>query len=278
MILIRLGSAHSSATKALAGQQNSLRMRHLQQRGLLIFPRRFASLATHIEADRRNSKIWDPQTGECLHTLAHNHIVRSVAFPRQFTPACVATGGREKKLRIFDLTRGSTSSSPTSSTAGGGGGGGPDSSIQGHELSPDTHSDTIKFVLWNVDYNIITTADDKNLRWFDLRSQRPIFSFGTKDEIMSCELNTLQTMGRGDSGVISVAAGKSCYFFNGGRPGEMLKKMDFDQDIASVAINPRTRKVVTGGKNETWARVWDLETEEELGQISSCRIFPGRPR
>jgi serine-threonine kinase receptor-associated protein len=120
--------------------------------------------------------------------------------------------------------------------------------------------------LWNVDYNIITTADDKNLRWFDLRTQKPIFTFSTKDEIMSCELNTLQNVGGCDAGVISVAAGKSCYFFNGARPGDLLKKMDFDQDIASVAINPRTRRVVTGGKNETWAHVWDLETEEELGK------------
>lgn len=177
----------------------------------------------------------------------------------------MATGGREKKLRIFDLTKGSISTSPTSPPAIGGGA--TDSHIEGHELAPDTHSDTIKSVLWNVDYNIITTADDKNVRWFDLRSQNPIFTFNTKDEIMSCELNTLQAMGNGDSGVISVAAGKSCYFFSGARPGEMLKKMDFDQDIASVAINSRTRRVVTGGKNETWAHVWDLETGEELGKL-----------
>jgi serine-threonine kinase receptor-associated protein len=219
-----------------------------------------------MQADGIHSKIWDPQTGECLHTLAHGHIVRSVAFPPQVSPGCVATGGREKKLRIFDLTRGSTSSSPTSPNTIGGGG--TESSIVGHELSPDTHTDTIKSVLWNIDYNIITTADDKNLRWFDLRSQKSIFTFNTKDEIMSCELNTLQEMGNGSPGVVSVAAGKSCYFFNGGRPGELLKKMDFDQDIASVAINPRTRRVVTGGKNETWAHVWDLETEEELGKHS----------
>jgi hypothetical protein len=183
----------------------------------------------------------------------------------------VATGGREKKLRVFDLTRGSTGSSPTSPNATGG----VDSTsiIEGHEVSPGTHSDTIKSVLWNVDYNIITTADDKHVRWFDLRSQNPVYTFTTKDDIMSCELNTLQSMGNGDSGVISVAAGKSCYFFNGGRPGEMLKKMDFDQDIASVAINPFTRKVVTGGKNETWAHVWDLETEVELGKHLSCYVF-----
>jgi WD40 repeat protein len=168
-------------------------------------------------------------------------------------------------LRIFDLTRGSASSSPTSPSASGGDGTG--SSIEGRELAPDTHSDTIKSVLWNADYNIITTADDRNVRWFDLRSRKPIFAFTTKDEIMSCELNALQAMGNGNPGIISVAAGKSCYFFNGGRPGELLKKMDFDQDIASVAINPRTRRVVTGGKNETWAHVWDLETEAELGKL-----------
>jgi serine-threonine kinase receptor-associated protein len=84
---------------------------------------------------------------------------------------------------------------------------------------------------------------------------------------MSCELNSLQGMGRSDPGVVSVAAGKSCYFFKGDRPGEMLKQMDFDQDIASVAINPQARRIVTGGKNETWAHIWDLETGAELGKL-----------
>lgn len=175
----------------------------------------------------------------------------------------MATGGRERKLRIFDLTRGRTGSSSASADVSGGTG--SESSIEGHELAPNTHSDTIKSVIWNVDYNIITTADDRNVRWFDLRSQEPIFTFNTKDEIMSCEL---QVMGSGDAGIISVAAGKSCIFFKGGRPGEVVKTMNFDQDIASVAVNHRTRRVVTGGKNETWARVWDLETEEELGKLS----------
>ncbi len=265
MTLTKLGSARSLVTKAPAGLQHSRPMLHWQRLDLLTSQRTAAISTRYLHANWTRRKVWDPQTGECLHTLAHKHIVRSVAFPLQFTPGCVATGGREKRLRIFDLTRGSTSSSPTSPNASGGGG--AESSIEGHELAPDTHGDTIKSVLWNVDYNIITTADNNNLRWFDLRSQKPIFTFKTKDEIMSCELNTLQTMGNGNPGVISVAAGKSCYFFDGGRPGEMLKKMDFDQDIASVAINPRTRKVVTGGKNETWARVWDLQSEEELGKV-----------
>ena len=56
-------------------------------------------------------KVWDTHTGECLHTLEHGHIVRAVAFPIQFNPQVLATGGMEKKLRIFDLTRSGTSNS-----------------------------------------------------------------------------------------------------------------------------------------------------------------------
>ena len=48
-------------------------------------------------------KVWDTHTGEALHTLSHNHIVRAVAFPNQPHPQILATGGMEKKLRIYDL-------------------------------------------------------------------------------------------------------------------------------------------------------------------------------
>ncbi|KAJ9484279.1 hypothetical protein VN97_g9107, partial [Penicillium thymicola] len=61
-----------------------------------------------------SAKVWDTYTGECLHTLQHAHIVRAVAFPIQANPQVLATGGAEKKLRIFDLTR--SGSSSTAST------------------------------------------------------------------------------------------------------------------------------------------------------------------
>lgn len=147
------------------------------------------------------------------------------------------------------------------------------SGVEGIEIAAGTHSDTIKSILWNTDYNIVTTADSKNLRWFDLRSQKPIHTFTSEADISSCELNILHQGNGGDSGIISVATGKSCLFFNGARPGEILKQMEFDQEIASVAINPRTRKVVTGGRNETWAHVWDLESEKELGnQVTTTKL------
>ena len=71
-----------------------------------------ATLAATGSADF-SAKVWDTQTGEALHTLDHPHIVRAVAFPNQPHPQILATGSQDKKLRIFDLSRGSASSSPT---------------------------------------------------------------------------------------------------------------------------------------------------------------------
>ena len=220
------------------------------------------------------SKIWDAQTGECLHTLTHEHVVRAVAFPLQFTPQCVATGGAEKKLRIFDLTRSSTSSPASAngslSTTN------VEPPAEGYELGPGMHAATIKAVVWMVDYNILTTAtEDKTIRWWDLRTRRPVSTFVADQGISSCELNTLQSVTTGDPGILSVAAGKTCYFFDGGRPGEMMKKVSFDHEVASVAVNCESRRFVTGGRNDTWVRVWDLDIEKELGE---CRLPCSIPR
>jgi serine-threonine kinase receptor-associated protein len=38
-----------------------------------------------------SSKIWDCNSGEALHSFAHNHIVRSVALNPQQTPQYLLT-------------------------------------------------------------------------------------------------------------------------------------------------------------------------------------------
>ncbi|KAI1623125.1 translation initiation factor eIF-3 subunit 2 [Exophiala viscosa] len=207
------------------------------------------------------ARIWDPQTGECLHILEHKHIVRAVAFPVQDNPQCVATGGQDKRLKIFDLTRGGSAapqaqstSSPTTPSATG----------EGLEIGADVHGGTIKSIVWNVDYNILTTAcEDKTIRWWDLRSQRMITSVKTERDIGSCELSTNKS-GDTDPGIISVAAGHSCLFFAAGRPGQLIKQINFDHDIASAAVNTSSGRFVTGGGKDTWVRVWDFEQEKEL--------------
>ncbi|PGH13529.1 hypothetical protein AJ80_06279 [Polytolypa hystricis UAMH7299] len=224
-----------------------------------------ANIAATAAADF-SAKVWDTHTGECLHTLTHGHIVRAVAFPIQLNPQVLATGGAEKKLRIFDLSRGGTSSasSPTSTSGSSAGANGATSAATSYEIGPDVHGGTIKSIIWNQDHNIITTAcEDRKIRWWDLRSRHPIVEHAVDGNIGSCELNTLSTT-TNDPGVLSVAAGKSAYFFDGGNPGVLLKKVDFKYDVASVAVNSSIGKFVTGHVNDTWAHVYDLETNEEL--------------
>jgi serine-threonine kinase receptor-associated protein len=220
-------------------------------------------------------KVWDTHTGESLHTLQHGHIVRAVAFPIQFNPQVLATGGMEKKLRIFDLTRSGTSnsSSPTSphGSSGVNGTGSNPSVMASYEIGPGIHEGTIKSIIWNQDYNILTTAsEDRKIRWWDLRSRHPFVEYTVDGAIGSCELNTLATIPN-DPGILSVAAGKSAYFFEGGNPGRLLKKVDLKYEVASVAVNSKTGRYVTGEAGDTWARVYDLDTDEELGTQSLLR-------
>lgn len=222
-------------------------------------------------------RVWDTHTGECLHTLQHKHIVRAVAFPMQNGPQILATGGMENKLRIFDLTRSESSntSSPTSPN------GSPAPNCNGaaatsYEIGPGVHGGPIKSIIWNQDYNILTTAcDDSKIRWWDLRSQHPCFEGTVDGPIRSCELNMLSTVPN-DPGILSVAAGKSAYFFDGSAPGRLLKRVDFSYEIASVAVNSQTGRFVTGSAGDTWARVYDLDTNEELGKShsSSFHLLP----
>ncbi|KAJ5182836.1 hypothetical protein N7492_000452 [Penicillium capsulatum] len=209
-----------------------------------------------------SAKVWDTYTGECLHTLQHAHIVRAIAFPIQPSPQVLATGGAEKKLRIFDLSRsssggGSNGSSPLPSSGG-------NDSVTSYEIGAGVHGGTIKSIVWNHDYNIVTTAaEDRKIRWWDLRSRDPVIEYGVDGTIGSCELNSLAVRPN-DPGILTVAAGKSVYLFNGLQPGRLLKKLDFSYEVASAAVNSDSGRLVTGSANDTWARVYDLHTEEEL--------------
>lgn len=268
------GLEPSSATRAQYGKPVSRQMRIWQQPQLRTSPREY--LPTHLQrtspshlTDLRflspyNSKIWDTHTGECKHTLQHSHICRAVAFPIQPSPQVVATGGFEKKLRIFDLTRsgGSNSSSPTSATPNNDA---SPSAVTSYEIGPGVHGGTIKSIVWNQDYNILTTAaEDRKIRWWDLRSRHPVVEYAVEGTIGSCELNSLAVRPN-DAGILTVAAGRSVYLFDGLSPGRLLKKIDFRYEVASAAVNNETSRLVTGSAEDTWARVYDVRTEEELG-------------
>lgn len=195
------------------------------------------------------SKVWDTHTGEALHTLSHNHIVRAVAFPNQPQPQILATGGMEKKLRIFDLSRDNTTSSSAVPPS--------------YEIGAGVHTGTIKSIVWAADPNIlITAAEDKKIRWWDLRQQSTIGEYAVEGVVGTCEMDNTSS-----DGTLSVAAGKSVYFFDSKSPGSLIKSIKTPYDIASVALHSGQRKFVTGGssQSDTWVRVWDFDEEKELG-------------
>lgn len=202
-----------------------------------------------------NSKVWDTHTGECLHTLQHAHIVRAVAFPSQPRPQILATGGFEKKLMLYDLSLSgsspySDSSSPTSPTFRTNGN---TTSAPGFEIGAGAHKSTIRSIIWGNNPNVLITAcEDKQIRWFDIRTRDSIASYTLDGPIGSCELNP-------SGSTLSVAAGKTAYFFSGPNLTQLLKSVTLPTDIAAVAVHEGDRKFVTSGNQDTWVKVWDLD-------------------
>jgi serine-threonine kinase receptor-associated protein len=231
-----------------------------------------ATIAATGSADF-SARVWDTSTGETLHNLPHSHIVRAIAFPPQPRPQILATGGAEKKLRIFDLSRGGTANgssgeaSPETQTTEASAG----SPAPSYEIGAGIHQGTIKSIVWTPDSHVlITAADDKKLRWWDLRAQDPIGEYTLDGMVGSCELDSIALKESSGQGTLSVAAGKNVYFFEAERPASLLKHVKTPFEIASVALNGTQRKFVTGQSGDTWVRVWDYDQETELGEKSFC--------
>jgi serine-threonine kinase receptor-associated protein len=135
-----------------------------------------------------DSKLWDTYTGDALQTFSHEHIVRSVDISS--SQHLLASGGHEKRLRLFDLQHGGKSRDI------------------GH------HDGTIKSVVWSrsdVNDNIIvTSADDKRIVWWDTRSSVPATEYATDSMTTSMERSV-------DGKSIVVTGGNTVLFFDSAR-------------------------------------------------------------
>ncbi|KAK1574388.1 WD repeat domain-containing protein [Colletotrichum navitas] len=238
-----------------------------------------ASNAATASADF-TAKVWDTHSGEVLYTLQHNHIVRAVAYPPD-NSELIATGGMEKKLRVFDLSDfapdpNSPAGTPITIPASA-----------GFEIGEGTHTGSIKFIAWTKDPNTIVTASDNTLRWFDLPTRNLIRQEVLDGEIKSCELVSLapEFTSPGDIGgglpVLAVAAGKWVYFWGGPQASDELKRIELKHGVASVGLDLKGRKIVMGEEPGTWARVcrWDdggdIETHKgHHGPIWSIAFSP----
>ncbi|TVY61188.1 Serine-threonine kinase receptor-associated protein [Fusarium oxysporum f. sp. cubense] len=204
------------------------------------------------------AKIWDTYSGELLYTLQHDHIVRAIAYPPDNSDL-IATGGFEKKLRIFDLSELSSTGSPATIPASA-----------GFEIGEGVHTGSIKFICWTQDPNIVVTASDKTIRWLDLPSRACIRHEVLDGDIKSCEMVSLdpQYASPTDIGgglpVLAVAAGKTAYFWGGRNAMDELKRFPLSYTIASVALDLKGRKLVVGEEPGTWAKVIRYDDGKEL--------------
>lgn len=132
------------------------------------------------------------------------------------------------------------------------------------------HQGTIRSVVWSPDPNVlVTAAEDKKLRWWDLRSRSPAGEYSLEGTVGSCELDSIPLSNPSGSSsktrTLSVAAGKTVYFFDAEKPAGLVKQIKTPHDVASVALNGSQRKFITGSSSDTWVRVWDFDEEKEIG-------------
>jgi serine-threonine kinase receptor-associated protein len=224
--------------------------------------------------------VWDTHSGEVMCTLQHGHIVRAIAFPPN-EGHLLATGGVEKKLRIFDLSKVGAISNPSAAPTQKKMVGSSDAKVngtadrstigaeEGFEVGAGVHKGTIKSIVWTKDPNVLVTAcDDKAIRWWNLRTQSVVQEQLVQGDIGSCEFtNVLPQPGDIGGGfpVLVIAAGKTVYFYGGQDSRTLIKSVALPYDVASAALHPAQRKFVTGGIKDTWAKVYDYDSEQELG-------------
>ena len=91
-------------------------------------------------------------------------------------------------------------------------------------------------------------------------------------DIGTCEFTNVKPT-PGDIGggepVLTIAAGKTVYFYGGKDARALIKSITLPYEVASVALHPSQRKFVTGGAKDTWAKVYNFDTEQELGMSFS---------
>ncbi|KFQ36127.1 Serine-threonine kinase receptor-associated protein, partial [Merops nubicus] len=108
------------------------------------------------------AKVWDAVSGDELLTLAHKHIVKSVDFTQDSN--YLLTGGQDKLLRIYDLSK--------------------------PEAEPDVvsgHTSGIKKALWSSDDKQILSADDKTVRLWDRSTMTEVKALNVAMSVSSME-------------------------------------------------------------------------------------------
>ncbi|TIB73254.1 WD40 repeat-like protein [Wallemia mellicola] len=196
------------------------------------------TLAVTASADF-TAKVWDTYNGTCIHTLPHQHIVRSAAISPDGSH--ILTGGHERLLRLFDL------SAPEQSTF-----------LQTSDQDSSAHSSTIKSVLWQDAAMAVSGSEDGTLKWWDLRSKRSFQVYQLDSPLVYLEWSAGAHM-------MVAVAGNTVYFFNAKQPGQVIKQFNLKHKPSCASLHPIVMdKFVVGSADDTWVRIYDFNSGNEL--------------
>ena len=204
-----------------------------------------------------SAKVWDALTGDELLEFKHKHIVRALDWSPDSTQ--LVTGGKEAKLRLFDLHK-------------------PESEphmLLGHEAGK-----AIKVVRYLPEQQslFLSAGDDKTLRLWDIRQKTEAAQLSFSGSVNSVELSR-------DAKTLTIAAGNEVSFWDAQSYG-CLKRFELSvieangYGVNSAALHPDRKAFVAGGGN-FWVYVHDYETGEELlcnkghhGPVYGVRFAP----
>mmetsp|Transcript_44254 Transcript_44254/g.116306 ORF Transcript_44254/g.116306 Transcript_44254/m.116306 type:complete len:339 (-) Transcript_44254:668-1684(-) len=203
-----------------------------------------------------SAKVWDALTGDELLEFKHKHIVRALDWSPDSTQ--LLTGGKEAKLRIFDLNQ-------------------PDS--EPHILTGHEAGKAIKVVRKLPEPALFLSAgDDKTLRLWDVRAKAEAAQLTFNGTVNSVELSR-------DAKTLTIAAGTEVSFWDA-QSYQCIKRFNLGvveangYGVNTASLHPERKAFVAGGGN-FWVYVHDYETGEELlcnkghhGPVYGTRFTP----
>uniref|UniRef100_A0A182JJG1 Serine-threonine kinase receptor-associated protein n=1 Tax=Anopheles atroparvus TaxID=41427 RepID=A0A182JJG1_ANOAO len=175
-----------------------------------------ATLAASGAADF-TGKIWNAVTGEEVHSLQHNHIVKTVAFSHD--SQYLVTGSNEKLVRVFDLN---SEGKALESYAG--------------------HAGAVKRALFcRNEKCVISCADDKSLRLWDRSSGQEVSRVEFSSHPNGLELSK-------DGTILTVTYGHCTAFYEMDTL-KQLKEITMPTLVSSASLHPDKHIFVCGGED-----------------------------
>ncbi|XP_002732021.1 serine-threonine kinase receptor-associated protein-like [Saccoglossus kowalevskii] len=194
------------------------------------------------------AKVWSAVTGDEIYSFTHRHIVKTVDFSEDGSR--LLTGSNEKLMRIFDLNH-------------------PESEPQ----VISGHTSSIRDALWcQKGKTIISAAEDKTVRMWDVASNREIMKIDLDSSNLNLDINN-------DGSILVITHGKSISFYKTDSL-EKLKSYEAPTPVYSASLHPEKLCFVAGGEDFKIYK-FDYETGQELesykghfGPVHCVRFSP----